>query len=605
MVRHPRRRRYAPSHIQSLFEPLEGRALMHVDPSGFSASFNFQPAKAAVPAGYVADAGRLYGARNGMTYGWNKDIAVGALDRNSPASPDQRYDTFLRTGGSQRWEVAVPNGYYQVHVVVGDAGNWSNVYKVNVEGVSAINGQPTSSRRWMESTVTVRVADGRLTLSAGPRAYDNRLAFLEIAAVTHGDGDHDQPAPAPLPGATSPPAAPSGFLATRTSSSTIALEWRDNASNEAGFKIERKTGDNGAWSQIATVGPNVTRYSDGGLQSNTRYVYRVRAYNSAGNSAYSNTDGSMTLTGSTSPAPTPTTGISKITWSTVAASPIARAEAMGAAVNGRLYLMGGVDANGPILRMDLYDPATNRWSRLPDLPKRITHAQPVVDGRFIYLAGGYVGTGRGWEQVWATREVWRFDTVNQTWSAMPQLPVARGGGATVLLGRQMHYYGGSDLGRVDRGEHFVLNLDNPSAGWQTRAAMPNPRSHMAGAVIGGKVYAIGGQHGYDLAAVCQASVHVYDPATDRWTAAANMPRPVSHHTASTFILNGRLIVAGGESAPNRSLRNVIAYNPSTNSWSALTDLPSARTSPVAVALNGAIYFTTGSLQSTTWKGLVS
>ena len=56
----------------------------------------------------------------------------------------------------------------------------------------------------------------------------------------------------------------------------------------------------------------------------------------------------------------------------------------------------------------------------------------------------------------------------------------------------MHYFGGSDANRIDRGEHYVLNLDNPSAGWQTRAAMPNPRSHMAGAVIGGKLYAIGG-----------------------------------------------------------------------------------------------------------------
>jgi hypothetical protein len=85
-----------------------------------------------------------------------------------------------------------------------------------------------------------------------------------------------------------PPSPPSTLTATPVSRSQINLSWTDNSSNETGFKIERCRGSSCTnFSQIATVGPNVSKYSDTGLRRNTWYTYRVRAYNSAGNSAYS------------------------------------------------------------------------------------------------------------------------------------------------------------------------------------------------------------------------------------------------------------------------------------------------------------------------------
>jgi len=95
-----------------------------------------------------------------------------------------------------------------------------------------------------------------------------------------------------LPGA---PAAPGNLTATTISSSQINMTWVDNSSNEAGFKIERKTGNAGTFAQIATVGANVTNFSSTGLNSNTKYFYRVRAYNSGGNSAYSTSIDATTL----------------------------------------------------------------------------------------------------------------------------------------------------------------------------------------------------------------------------------------------------------------------------------------------------------------------
>jgi hypothetical protein len=72
------------------------------------------------------------------------------------------------------------------------------------------------------------------------------------------------------------------------STSRIDLTWMDYSDYEAGFKIERKTGTGGMYSEIATVDANVERYSDTGLNEESLYLYRVRAYHTSGLSLYSN-----------------------------------------------------------------------------------------------------------------------------------------------------------------------------------------------------------------------------------------------------------------------------------------------------------------------------
>ena len=85
-----------------------------------------------------------------------------------------------------------------------------------------------------------------------------------------------------------PPAAPGDLTATSVSNSQINLVWLDSATNEGGFKIERKIGSAGAYAPIAKLGANATSYADSGLKSLTRYWYRIRASNNGGQSDYSN-----------------------------------------------------------------------------------------------------------------------------------------------------------------------------------------------------------------------------------------------------------------------------------------------------------------------------
>ena len=68
----------------------------------------------------------------------------------------------------------------------------------------------------------------------------------------------------------------------------LTLQWTDNSDNEDGFKIERKVGAGGTFQQIATTGPSAISFADTGLASGTTYCYRIRAFNTAGDSSYTN-----------------------------------------------------------------------------------------------------------------------------------------------------------------------------------------------------------------------------------------------------------------------------------------------------------------------------
>jgi hypothetical protein len=150
---------------------------------------NFQPFGTAVPRGYRVDTGAVFGQRaDGLSYGWNADTRSQARDFDSIRSPGQRYDTLIRMQGSLNpnafWEIAVPNGFYQVHLVAGDPIFVDSVFKINVEGTLAINATPTKALRWHDAVVTVEVTDGRLTVSNATGAINNKINYIDIRPVT-------------------------------------------------------------------------------------------------------------------------------------------------------------------------------------------------------------------------------------------------------------------------------------------------------------------------------------------------------------------------------------------------------------------------------------
>jgi glucose/arabinose dehydrogenase len=231
-------------------------------------NIDFQPAGAAYP-GYLVDSGQIYGDRgNGYTYGWNADKTAASRNRNSSISPDERYDTLIHMENSV-WEIAVPNGSYTVHAVVGDPAYADVVSKLTVEGLLAINGTTNTSTPWLEATVTVSVNDGRLTLGNLAGSW-NKICYIDISA--------------PASDTTAP--VISGVSASGLTSAAATLNWTTNEASDSQVEY----GTSPSYGSSTTLNSaRVTSHSQtlSGLTPNTTYHFRVKSRDAAGNLAVS------------------------------------------------------------------------------------------------------------------------------------------------------------------------------------------------------------------------------------------------------------------------------------------------------------------------------
>ncbi len=158
-----------------------------------SANSSQNPTPAPAPPGYVVDEGEVFGDRgNGFSYGWTTvggtNITRDSRWRQSALSPDLRYDTgnqFMKNNvnnpaTSAIWDFQLPNGFYQVRVVGGDADAFDSTFQFNVEGVNSPTFPASTGVRWADYTTDVSVSDGRLTITSGPQAINNKLCFVDI-----------------------------------------------------------------------------------------------------------------------------------------------------------------------------------------------------------------------------------------------------------------------------------------------------------------------------------------------------------------------------------------------------------------------------------------
>lgn len=139
---------------------------------------------APTPPGHVQDVGLVFGDRgNGFSYGWDRDITTDGRYRRNANSPDLRYDTFnhlQKATPSAIWEMAIPNGLYWVRFAAGESDNFDSTFQFSVEGLLTRVVPATTANRWAEFTNTVHVSDGRLTITSGSNAANNKLDFVAI-----------------------------------------------------------------------------------------------------------------------------------------------------------------------------------------------------------------------------------------------------------------------------------------------------------------------------------------------------------------------------------------------------------------------------------------
>lgn len=315
--------------------------------------------------------------------------------------------------------------------------------------------------------------------------------------------------------------------------------------------------------------------------------------------------------GPTDPAPPPS---QTITWASGPDLPMPLSELAPLVIGGKVYVFGGYDQVPSYTSTNTvhrFDPVTNTWTRMADMPERVSHLGHVADERYGYFAGAYVLRSNN-QQTFASSSVYQYDSVTDTYTALPALPRPRGAGGLGLIGRELHFVGGFNIQRQSETEHWSLNLDNLAAGWQVRPDVPVPLNHFGVVSVGNAMYLVGGQKTV-VDDPDDASIMYRWTNDEGWTQLTSLPEPRSHSGGATFFHDGRIYMMGGYGPGTSVESDVFIYDIASNTWTTGTPLPAVRHSGAGVAIGDKIYYTAGwthgalqdQLQKQLWIGSLS
>lgn len=248
-------------------------------------------------------------------------------------------------------------------------------------------------------------------------------------------------------------------------------------------------------------------------------------------------------------------------------------------VNGKIYLAGGFIPAGDGTQelgcrtsrwAHCYDPKTDQWTQLPDLPARREYTRSIATQDAVYVLGG----GAQGKPFTASADVYRLD-VNATppaWKTGAPLSVPRTHMATDRVGDFMIVAGGNRYDFAEKGYSprtiqnvtDVLDLAHPEAGWKQRTPIPgSPRGWSASAVVGDKFYMLGGVTWTPNARVRLQECLSYDPAKDEWQKLADFPMPISGWEGATLDDRHIMVVGGAGNGWNDL---AFVYDTKENRW---------------------------------------
>jgi N-acetylneuraminic acid mutarotase len=239
--------------------------------------------------------------------------------------------------------------------------------------------------------------------------------------------------------------------------------------------------------------------------------------------------------------------------------PEASEELYGVSANGKFYVFGGLGPQWtPKGLMYEFDPGANKWTKKSSMPLALHHpAWAELNGK-IYLFGGFVKPEKGPSAWVPINNSWEYDPSNDSWRPLAPLPSRRGAATAAVVGGKIYVIGGASVhpgskesalhpARPHRSVDANEVYDPATDTWQARQTMPTARNHAFVGVVNDKIYILGGRVG--AAFITRASntgiVEEYDPASDQWgTLKASMPNPRSAGASGTF--KGMIYTAGGE-----------------------------------------------------------
>lgn len=284
---------------------------------------------------------------------------------------------------------------------------------------------------------------------------------------------------------------------------------------------------------------------------------------------------------------------------------------VGAEIGGSVFFITEpIGAQGSDNRTAQFDPlASPPWTIHAGPPVRRSEQAVAASASLLFVIGGYeMG-----DQYPDSAAVDAYDPKADAWVTMPSAPIARRSGAAAFVDDHLYFMGGNTKGAavpsvaVEAGFCAVANGPDSGTGgtggasgsgggggstssppaspctttsaltWRTRASLPHPRWELGASVVGGRIYAIGGNRGTAV-----SDNDMYDPALDRWMA----KRPMSNRRQRPVVtvVGGKIYVLTGYdlSSPIPGVFSPAneVYDPATDTWTDLAPVPLPNTRAV-------------------------
>lgn len=223
-------------------------------------------------------------------------------------------------------------------------------------------------------------------------------------------------------------------------------------------------------------------------------------------------------------------------WQLLQAMKVPRSEIRAAVLGDRIVVAGGIGRFAVTAACEVYDIGKDQWSACAELPMPLHHVGLVADETRVYAGGGY--TTLFFKHL-ENPPIWVMNESLDEWRELTRIPYAIGEHELVLHQAVLFVIGGTTPEGVTA---QVMGFDLKTEVWKRYADMPTPRNSMSSVVVGNEIWVIAGRDRSDRPE--KSVVEIFNPKTNQWRTMPDLPIAVGGQVAAN--LQDRIHVLGGE-----------------------------------------------------------